>query len=839
MLRNLDTLLGNDIVDIQDNLILKEDGSVFALYEVKPYVVNRVDYRKMEQIKDRTMAMLMGLKAYVDFDIAMLPFTKELEDRYLKLAKDFAPDTEDFAHYLLETSYNHLMFNQELCDYHYFLSVPLKSIHVSADLKTVVKNSIAHVSNRLVENLGFQTAVFEGWETAYVKQKEELEKQIGVLDVQPLTTLETIFVNRYLYLRSLVVDKGYEVNLVDSYIGNLGDTSIFFDELNILEFHNASGKNYVAFLPVASTPENMSYIHTIETILSLGFPVEVFTKGRFSKTKGLVNNIRRRGRMSRNRLRNAQTESAEAGSVGKKGIARAKYLVEDMEQKIDDEIPMISYLQTLVVFDSDYEYLLKKIDSVVQSMKATKIGISRGTADQLYLFGKQKFGEVLTDFDKNFIQHVEVGGFVENLFFINHEVGQRTGFYFAKIDTETESWHSKFEEALKASDKPVFVNIFEANKENVDGKDTSNPHIQVSGDSGTGKTFGVSYLHLYSSVLKDQTLYIDPKCEKRERYMTVLKDLEERGENPELQAYIRSLNFVTLNHKNPDNVGALDPLVFLKETEAKDLIESMLGELINMDNEKSFVIELLPMIDKYARKRAQGEKVGTLSILKELSEHENLEVQKTAKLLMVQIKNSVLSLVFGDGENPAVDLQARNTILEVMGLELPANENARLTKQNKKALVVMYALGRFCEEFGRRDYHKETVIIIDEAWFMQVTSYGRSIVDKIKRVGRAQNNFLIFVSQEIDDSNKADGEANAFGTYFCFYNDTEKAAEKVLTRLKVEVTNDSKAWFNQMTKGQCLYKDTYGRVERITIDGLYPEINELFKTVESEMEAVA
>lgn len=838
MLRNHDTLLGNDIEDIQGNLLLKKDGSVFAIYEVKPYIVNQVSQSRKEELKELVEDMLKDLVPYGDFDFAMLPFSKELESAYMKLAKDFSPDTEDLAFNLLNRSYDKLMYQQELCDYHHFICVPLKSFNISADVTTVIKDSVNNTANRFVELMGFQPSVFQGWEADYVKQVAELEKKLSILNISKLSTIETIFVNRYFYLRSLILDKEYEVNLVDNYMGNLGDTSIYFDHLNVLTFDNSGGKNYVAFLPVAKTPQNMSYLHLIEKVMSLGFPVEVFTKAKFSKTKGLpYNNIRHKGRVARGRLKNTEQEAVEADSVSKKEIGRSKFLVEDMEQKIDEAVPMVSYLQTLVVFDQNYQDLLKKIDNLMQTLKNANVGISRANADQLYLFGKNKFGELLP-LNKNFIQHVELGGFAENLFFVDRAVGQKTGFYLGKIDTQLESWHSKFEEALHASDKTVFTNIFEANKEGVDEKDTSNPHIQVSGDTGYGKTFAVSYIHLYSSLLKAQTLYIDPKCEKRKRYMQVLADLEARDEFPELQAYIRSLNFVTLDHKNPDNLGALDPLVFLEETEAKDLIKSMLGEILNLDDEKPFRIALLPLIDEFARRRKMGEKVGTLSIFKELAQSESKEVRETAELLLAEIKNSVLGLVFGDGTNPAVDLTARNTILEVTSLELPADEHSRLSDENKKSLVIMYALGRFCMEFGERDYSKETVIIIDEAWFMKVTAYGRALVDKIKRVGRSQNNFLVFVSQEPDDSNKADGGTTAFGTYFCFYNDADGADEKVLKRLKVEVTDDSKKWFNKMTKAQCLYKDTYGRVERITIDGMFPEINELFKTVESEMEAV-
>lgn len=508
-----------------------------------------------------------------------------------------------------------------------------------------------------------------------------------------------------------------------------------------------------------------------------------------------------------------------------------------MERKIDDGVQMITYLHTLTVFDADLSILKKKIEILLDTMKGISVGLACAYADQLYLFSKNKFGEVLLPVDKNFIQIVELPAFVENLFFVDKSIGQETGFYLGKIDGQTESWHGEFKDALASSDRPFFVNIFEANKEGIEGKETSNPHIQVSGDTGFGKTFMVSLIHLYSSLLTSQTLYIDPKREKRSWYTKVLKEYEEQGIYPEIQNYIRSLNFVTLDSRDDKNLGALDPLVFLNEKEAKGLIISMIDEIINLDDEKPFRTALSKAIKTFAYRRLQGEQVGTLSILKSLQQHEDKSVRETADLLVEEISDSILGLVFSEGQNPAVDLNARNTILEIAGLELPDSETAKLTPENKESMAVMYALRRYCLAFSEQDYSQETVVFLDEAWVFKITVYGRSFIDRLKRMGRSQNAFLVFVSQEPDDSALGDGQATAFGTYFCFKNDADNSGEKILKRLKVEVTEESLLWYGNMTKAQCLYKDTFSRVERVTIDGFLPEINEMFKTVATRMAA--
>ena len=205
-------------------------------------------------------------------------------------------------------------------------------------------------------------------------------------------------------------------------------------------------------------------------------------------------------------------------------------------------------------------------------------------------------------------------------------------------------------------------------------------------------------------MLNCQTLYIDPKMEKRYWYNKLLKELEEKDIYPEIRDYIRSIHFVTLDYTKPENHGVLDPLVFLSGEQAKDLILSMVNEFMPLDGKDKFETELSKMIRVFAVKRANGEKVGTLSVIQELMKSDVEKVRETAENLLEKVTASVLSLVFSDGTNSAVDLTARNTILEIAHLDLPADEHSELTLQNRKAMAVLYALGDFCIKFGERDY---------------------------------------------------------------------------------------------------------------------------------------
>ena len=170
--------LNNEVEDIVENLILKKDGSVFALYEVEPQVLNPVDEVKKEASKNLVVDWLQEIRGYGDFDVVMLPFPKDLLGKFRQLSYKFSKDTEEMAYSVLEKSYDYLMSTKELCDYHYFISIPLKSFSISVDVKEVIQSSIQAASDLLIENLGFQKNVLDGWEERYVRQREELEKKL-------------------------------------------------------------------------------------------------------------------------------------------------------------------------------------------------------------------------------------------------------------------------------------------------------------------------------------------------------------------------------------------------------------------------------------------------------------------------------------------------------------------------------------------------------------------------------------------------------------------------------------------------------------------------------------
>ena len=316
----------------------------------------------------------------------------------------------------------------------------------------------------------------------------------------------------------------------------------------------------------------------------------------------------------------------------------------------------------------------------------------------------------------------------------------------------------------------------------------------------------------------------------------VLKEHEESSDFEELQNYIKSINFITLDARYDKNHGVLDPIVFLKGQEARDLADSMIDTLLGKDNSLRIRNAYLKSLDKYLAKRERGEKVGMIHVFKDLMKHDDKSVQEAGDFLLTAVNQSILALGFSNGQNEAISVDSKITILEINGLNLPNDKsNIDLTPDDKKSLTIMYALGYYCTKFGKQDRTVETIEFFDEAWFFNSTTVGKQILKRMKRVGRSENNFLVFITQSVHDLS-SDEDGTGFGSVFAFLEDTE--IDAVLDYLKIPRNDTTKEWLGNMTMAQCIYLDTFGRKERITVDGMFPEITQLFDTVETKLKAV-
>ena len=823
----------NGIVAFHGNLMLRSNLDVYAMYEIPETIVNTVDITLKNEFKELVSDTLSDLEIFGGFEVSTIPFSTEATHNYKFLEQDLAEDTKIFGLYLMKRQAEELKKQiGETSQDRFFLTIPLRNNHVSLDFKDGLKTAITDFSNRVMATIGSDVTFDEDWYERFEALNHEIYQTLLPLNGYMPTQDQTIFVNNNHYLRGMSVDRELEIIQVENNIDNFGSAGVSFENYGILTLSDGAQTTYLAILPIAIPPSNLSYNHFIERRRLLGFDTEVQTKAIFAKKNGF-NSMQQRANRAKQKHKKTNEDIAMRNGIVRDEIGQAEALSEDLVKKSNRGETIISYLQSMFVYDDDYDRLQEKIKIVMRNFKKANIELARAKDDQIYLFYKHRLTEPLFENERRYLQTTTMAGFAESLFFTGQKVGSDVGLYMGRVDSRYDRWSGGYKEALQNSRNLVYYNLLQANKLDVEGKISFDGLVKVTGQMGMGKSFFVKQMFVMNSILKTKLLYFDPKAEVRKQFMKVLHEYESQGIYPEICDYIKQINFVTIDARNSENHGVLDPLVFLTGQEAKNLIISMIGEFYDLKQNEQFEKELLQMIEKYLVLRENGEKVGTKNIMEALTKSETDRVRITAELLLEKMSNSTLSLCFSNGQNKAISMSKRISIIEVTGLELPTSETS-ITENQRQSLVALYALGQFCYKFGSES-KKESITFIDEAWFFNITDVGREIIMKIRRTGRSFNNFLVFVSQSHKDSN-SELDDTGFGTLFSFNSPTE--TDLILDTHGIVKSEETRKWVSSMSMGQCLFTDPFGRTERITIDGIVSEINPLCDTIETELVAV-
>ena len=823
----------NGIVAFHGNLMLRSNLDVYAMYEIPETIVNTVDITLKNEFKELVSDTLSDLEIFGGFEVSTIPFSTEATHNYKFLEQDLAEDTKPVGLYLMKRQAEELKKQiGETSQDRFFLTIPLRNNHVSLDFKDGLKTAITDFSNRVMATIGSDVTFDEDWYERFEELNHEIYQTLLPLNGYMPKQDQTIFVNNNHYLRGMSVDRELEIIQIENNIDNFGSAGVSFENYGILTLSDGAQTTYLAILPIAIPPSNLSYNHFIERRRLLGFDTEVQTKAIFAKKNGF-NSMQQRANRAKQKHKKTNEDIAMRNGIVRDEIGQAEALSEDLVKKSNRGETIISYLQSMFVYDDDYDRLQEKIKIVMRNFKKANIELARAKDDQIYLFYKHRLTEPLFENERRYLQTTTMAGFAESLFFTGQKVGSDVGLYMGRVDSRYDRWSGGYKEALQNSRNLVYYNLLQANKLDVEGKISFDGLVKVTGQMGMGKSFFVKQMFVMNSILKTKLLYFDPKAEVRKQFMKVLHDYESQGIYPEICDYIKQINFVTIDARNSENHGVLDPLVFLTGQEAKNLIISMIGEFYDLKQNEQFEKELLQMIEKYLVLRENGEKVGTKNIMEALTKSETDRVRITAELLLEKMSNSTLSLCFSDGQNKAISMSKRISIIEVTGLELPTSETS-ITENQRQSLVALYALGQFCYKFGSES-KKESITFIDEAWFFNITDVGREIIMKIRRTGRSFNNFLVFVSQSHKDSN-SELDDTGFGTLFSFNSPTE--TDLILDTHGIVKSEETRKWVSSMSMGQCLFTDPFGRTERITIDGIVSEINPLCDTIETELVAV-
>ncbi|WP_324603474.1 ATP-binding protein [Listeria grayi] len=103
-------------------------------------------------------------------------------------------------------------------------------------------------------------------------------------------------------------------------------------------------------------------------------------------------------------------------------------------------------------------------------------------------------------------------------------------------------------------------------------------------------------------------------------------------------------------------------------------------------------------------------------------------------------------------------------------------------------------------------------------------------------MGRSYENALFFISQSTKDALTEEDSGN-FGVAFAFDEPNER--KEILKWMGMEQTEENEEMLDSMFQGQCLFKDIYGRTNKISIECLFDEWLGSLETIQKTEAAYA
>ncbi|MGC6769512.1 ATP-binding protein [Enterococcus sp. LJL51] len=807
------------------NIALSQEKIPIAYYRIKSESVMLTDLEKKQKTKSKVARTLKRLSANKGFEINLLPVNGDIRGRMGAMRSLLDPDHYDVGVDKLKKTVIALEKEMGMTyEYTWVVGVPLTKNEIAVDMKEGVKQAFNVLTETFVNGVGYEIVIEDDWGKKYLDQEQEVYQNLSELIVERLTEDELYYYQAYQFLKNIPHEKK-DITTAQS-VDNLMDTIIkpFFGGLH---FKSEYGESFVSYLPLGDFGVYMDGNHLLEIAQKMPFPVEIKIQANFSERRGQLGLTGRSSR-ARTRNKNIMNEAQVAGVKQKRKIIEGQLSLDDLDQKIDDGEEIIDWSAYAVVTGSTKKQMKARKKYLLNRLAGLKMPLIKASFDNPYLFQATLYGNFISN-KKNKWQHTStISAFAELNFFTSLKSGTDLGFYLGRVDNTLEDKEDR-ESIVNSSKNIAYLNMLVSNKQNVKGKKTNNPHVAFTGDTGEGKSAAAKKMFMELSLLKDRSLYIDPKKEMRRRFMQVIQDEEYQKKYPKEVDFIKSFNFVTLDVRDKKNKGVLDPIVLFDETEAIATAKAMLTSIYEGEWNLKQKTAINEAITKVVEQRRKGETVGFWHVVDELVNSNVEAIHDMGRFLISTIKGSVLELSFSRGDVEGLSFDKKVTILEIADLDLPKSKKDKLDENKRLSVTLMFALGMFCSKFGSRNPREETVVFFDESWIFQSSAEGKAILKAMKRVGRSQNNFMVLITQSVNDL-EDDEDGTGFGMVFCF--DEENNREGILKYLNLPVNELNLKWVSNMVQGQCLFRDMFNQVNRIVIHIIFEEWLPLFETVD-------
>ncbi|WP_349535439.1 ATP-binding protein [Leuconostoc citreum] len=815
----------NPVVQYKDNLLLTTIGDVWAYYKINPFQINVANIEDKRQYKDSFIDVFERLQKYDDVDLKLLPQDMDLAGRIQGTSPDWADDLRDVAEYYIGQEEVNLLqseFNPAVIDT-FYIGVKLKNTSVGDDLKDKVSFVTDLVLKRFAETLRYQVKLTDDYFNRYETMNDDV---LGIL--RPLNA-EKLSEEKLVAMLGLTYRHENDTSLL-----KMRDTVFDLSHTGFVERIADNKTDYFTHL-VINLPDKIQFLELLPELQSFKFPIEAHIKINYPQRDGW-RGLRQQTKQSKGKYRDEMRDAYNTNEDSSKRSELNYKLAKDLVNVLDDKNGFISWSIVLVVRHAELAELKKLVSKVKTRLNTfdRDIEVYQPTFQQEQLL-YQTLPAVALGVFKHWQQFTTIPALAELMFGTTQALGANTGFYVGRVLNLQK--YRGVDSAVASSRLLLLLNLVISNK-GIKGAKTDSPHLALSGDTGQGKSFLFKILLLHMAMFNTKILYIDPKQEVRRWFMRAL----EKEKNPYFQKLIQSFHFATLNANDKANLGILDPMLTLNEQSTEDdipdvmtLINEMLRQVRSDSKDILVQTALNNAIQLVCSRRIKGEQVGTLNVFDELDKGSQAEKDLAAYYRSI-VPVTMLKLAFSDGSTDSLQFNDKRTILEVTGLQLPqASQDSRTYSETQKySIALMLALGKYLEKFGRANPDEFTLEMIDEAWIFNTSQAGKNVFDSIKRLGRSENNALFYATQRVNDSS-GEGSIGQFGQLFAF--DSVDDRPNILRQFNLPVNKANLRLLEDLQKGQCLFRDIYGRVGKVVIHSLFDEWTTALKTVNSNESA--
>ena len=549
------------------------------------------------------------------------------------------------------------------------------------------------------------------------------------------------------------------------------------------------GRSHQALLGMGALPEESEFPGGAELLFgpleALSFPVDVALHARWLGNREAIARVRRRI-VDADVAFSEQLQSTHGplSYAAEENRALAREL--DAYLQSHERPPLLNVAISLAVGAPSAEELERRVEGLVHRFGTVALHRPLGLQPALFLdhLPRADGGTV-----RDYADVLTIEQFGALMPIGSHRAGCERGVFIGRT--------------LAGGARPVRFDVTEASRT---GRP---PSILLAGTLGSGKTIAAELLAFQAERRGSLVVDVDPKPDHN---LEGLPELDGRVHVIELSGDDRYR-------------GLLDPLAVAPEPLREDLASS-------------YLIELLPQappawetqVRKAVRAALETPAPSCLRVLDILVASADADARAAGEALSVWADSGVARLGFGDGEHARVSAQRPVTTIKARGLSLPAPGIARADYDQAERLgvatlklIAAYAMRLVA---GDRSVHK--VVLFDEAWFLLASRDGRRLIDRLNRLGRAENATLILATQQLTDVGEIE---NLIGTRLIFGQETAAEARRALELLGLDP--DDRALVERVRsyrRGRCLMRDIDDRVAELQIETVHEHLLRILDT---------